>query len=399
MRSLLLGIPLLLLGTSFCAAAEPFVEQYLHSGKLARGEQATELALAADPNDDQLRFGLAVLQLVRGVERLGQSLYQYGCIAGQGNELFLRIPIPHNPDPATIEYADLRRLLETFRSDLSTVEATLSAIKSKDVSLRLRLANVRFNLTGKADSNEKFGDVLAKLMGPGFRLPADNADFAVCFDRGDVAWLRAYCHLLMGLLDATLAFDSEDSFHLWGNTQFAKPRYPFPGTAEERRQKWDAMWERIKIKEPARLGHFRLHMLKVCELNRETWSFIRSETDNDFEWLPNAKQTGILRVPVTDEMIDAWLEMMAEFEGLYDGKKVIGKDLVPFVSPRTTKGFNVKAFLDNPPDEFDWKRIRDVGIREQYLDDTSRPVDIMKIIRVFSIFQNTLAVGYAAWFN
>lgn len=399
MRSLLLGISLLLFGTSLTAGAEPLVEQYLHSGKLARGEQATELALAANPNDDQLRFGLGVLQLVRGVERLGQSLYQYGCQAGQSSELFLRIPIPHNPDPATIEYADLRRLLEAFRSDLATVEATLSAIKSKDVSLRLKLANVRVNLTGRADGSEKFGDILIKLMGPNFRLPADNADFAVCFDRGDVAWLRAYCHLLMGLLDATLAFDSEESFNLWADTQFTKPRHPFPGTQAERFQKRNVVWQKVKIIDPARLGHFRLHMLKVCELNRETWAFIREETDDDFEWLPNPKQTGILRMPVTDEMVDGWLDMVSEFESLYDGKKVIGKDLIQFVSPQTKKGFNMKSFLDNPPDEFDWERLREHRIREQYLDDSAGSIDIWKIIRVFSIFQNTLSVGYAAWFN
>jgi hypothetical protein len=398
MRAILLGITLLLLTTPFAIGAEPLVEQYLHSGRLARGEQAMEAALAADPVDDQLRFGRAVLQLVKGVERLGQGLYQYGCVAG-ANDIFLRIPIPTNPDPSTITYADLRRMLDAFRSNLATVESTLSVIKSKDVKLPLRLANIRLNMTGKPDANEKFIDILKKLMGPNFRLPADNPDFLVCFDRGDVAWLRAYCHLLMGMIDLTLAVDLEESFNLTAEHQFAKPKHVFRGDPQERSTKQNEIWLKVQISEPARWGHFRRHMLKVCELNRETWSFIRSETDNDHEWLPNPKQTGVLRMPVTDEMIDGWLEMMAEFESLYDGKKAFPKEIIQFISPPTKRGLNFKAFLDNPPDEIDVIRVRDEGIREQYLDESLPPVDIMKIVRVFSIFQNTLAVGYAAWFN
>ncbi len=43
------------------AADRPLVEKYLHSGELARGEQALEAALEAAPKDDQVRFGLGVL--------------------------------------------------------------------------------------------------------------------------------------------------------------------------------------------------------------------------------------------------------------------------------------------------------------------------------------------------
>jgi len=48
---------------------------------MARGEQVIEAILSSAPDNDDLRFGLAVLKLVRGVERLGQALYEYDVAA------------------------------------------------------------------------------------------------------------------------------------------------------------------------------------------------------------------------------------------------------------------------------------------------------------------------------
>lgn len=399
MRAILLLLPVVLLETSFAVGAEPLVEGYLHSGRLARGEQVMESALAANPADDQLRFGLAMLQLVRGFERVGQSLYQYGCLTENRNLLMLRMPVPMNPDPSVISYPDLCRFLEVFRSDLERVEATLAEVKSADVTLPLRLADIRVNLTGKPEASERFVDLLKKMMGPNFRVPAENAEFLIRFDRGDVAWLRGYCHLLMGLIDLTLAFDLEENFTMWGDQQFAKTKRSFQGTPAEKSKRQAEISAVIKIKEPARLGHYRRHIVKVCALNRETWSFIRAETDDDHEWLPNSKQTGVLRIPVTDEMIDHWLAMMAEFEDLFDGRKAIPKGLVAILSSKSQRPLNVRAFFDNPPDTFEWQRMQRDGVREQYLDDSLPDFDLNVIIRGGGVFQSTLGIGYAVWFN
>jgi hypothetical protein len=84
-----------------------------------------------------------------------------------------------------------------------------------------------------------------------------------------------------------------------------------------------AWWSVIAVKGPARLGRLRKHLLEVVKLNRETWRYIRAETDDDHEWLPNPKQKGVIGLPVRDEMIDAWLEMMGELEALLDGKTTL----------------------------------------------------------------------------
>ncbi|SRR5229473_179930 len=106
---------------------------------------------------------------------------------------------------------------------------------------------------------------------------------------------------------------------------------------------------RVKVKEPARLGRFRKHLLRVAELNRETWKFIRAETDDDHEWLPNPKQKGVLGLPVRNEMIDSWLAMMGELEALLEGKRTFLKS---WGLHKNGKGLNLKTLFDDPPEKF-----------------------------------------------
>ena len=141
MRWMAIGTVVFGLTTTLNAADPPLVEKYLHSGDLANGEQALEAALAVAPMDDQIRFGLGVLQFVRGVERLGQSLHEYGVKSENTDIPFLRLPVPENPDPAPINYTAFRRVLDDFVRDLSVAEATLADVNNDEVKLPLRLAN------------------------------------------------------------------------------------------------------------------------------------------------------------------------------------------------------------------------------------------------------------------
>lgn len=399
MRQFLIVFSCVLATGSLSAAEEPLVAQYLYTGKLARGQQAMESALATDPADDQLRFGLAMLQLMRSFERLGQSLYQYGCRSLNGGAPLMDLPLPANPAPSAITYADLCRMLDLFSSDVASAEFTLSEIKSDEVRLRLRMADIRLNLAGLENTSERYRDILQKSLGPRFHLPRDNADLETCFDRGDVAALRAYCHVLMAIIDISRAYDMEEGFSLWGDQQFAQLKNPSRLTAEERSKRQQEMWKVIRIAEPARLGHFRRHVIKFCELNRESWGFIRQETDDDHEWLPNARQTGVLQLSMTDEAIDSWLTTLTEVESLYDGRKCLPTSLVQLVSPLTSRRLNLKTWLDNPPDSIDWNRVRTHGIREEYLDDSLKDVNVTALVQGVTAMMNIMTVGYAAWFH
>ncbi len=151
----------------------------------------------------------------------------------------------------------------------------------------------------------------------------------------------------------------------------------------------------IAVKEPARLGRFRKHLIKVADLNRETWMHIRAETDDDHEWLPNPRQKGVLGLPVRDEMIDAWLAMMDELEALLDGKRTF---LKIWNFDKNGKGLNLKTLFDDPPEKFVLDDKFPQNLPAKYWSE-EKDVNINVLGRVFRIFSDPTAVGYAAWFN
>jgi hypothetical protein len=94
------------------------------------------------------------------------------------------------------------------------------------------------------------------------------------------------------------------------------------------------------VAEPRRLSAARKHLLQVMAINRNTWRLARLETDDDREWLPNAKQTAPFgSKPITDKVIDSWLATTALAAEVLRGEK-----LLPH--PRFRKGLNLRKFLD-----------------------------------------------------
>ena len=394
MRALVAGIVLLGFSASATAADPPLVEKYLHAGELARGEQALLLALGKNPKDDQTRFGLGMLQFVRGIERFGQALHQYGARADNTGVPFLRVPVPKNDKPHAISYEALGRVFDVLIADLARAEKTLAGVTDEKVKLPLRLADVQLDLTGAGKPTDKFLDIIIKLNGGRFEFLKDNKEFLVCFDRGDVAWLRAYCHLLSAMLEAYRAFDLEAHFD-------ERVKHVFP-KVEPSRRKADADRDTLVIADGARLGRFRQHVLAVCALNRETWRFIRAETDDDREWLPNAKQTGVLGLPVNDQRINTWLAMVDRIEELFTGERLISADLLDLVGWKSGgKGLNFKTLLDDPPPSISDKKLREDGIEAKYLEaHGSKRFDLTEVISVYNVIAGgPFGFAYAAWFN
>ena len=320
----------------------PLVEKYLIEGRLADGEIALLAKLEQHSDDDQLRFGLGLLQFLRAVERLAQDVYRYGIhdwSALRTRAPFMQLPLPCNPNPETLSYADARKIAQTFLDKLRQSEATLAQITHADVKLPIHFGLIKLDLNhdGQVSDDESFWKLYASLSGSRNISPEKARAFLICFDRGDVHWLRGYCHLIMAVCEVYLAHDSRETFERTAHLLFPKVDSPYKFLSKGKRVHRMA-GEDIDILDVVALVHLirwpvvekqrmvaALHHLQaVVAQSKESWKWILAETDDDHEWLPNPQQTGVIpNVSVTQEMVDAWLDAMDEADKLLKGELLI----------------------------------------------------------------------------
>jgi hypothetical protein len=344
----------------------PMVEQYLISGRLDQGETALNAQLKANPKDDQARFGLGVLQFLQAVQDLGQSMNRYGIrnFSTTGFILpFLRLPLETNPRPEKIDYQRLRSIIEAFDKKLTQAENTLAQITDGDVKLPLHFGMIRLDLNGDGhlEESSSLWRLYAKVTNQN-DIPEEKArDFYIKFDRGDVHWLRGYCHVFLTLCEIYLAHDSEEAFQRTGYIFFTRIDSPYASLARGKHYRKIGSSDsdvldliafihliRCEVIAPQRMEAALHHMEAVIAQSRESWKWIMAETDDDHEWLPNPRQTGVIpNVQVTEKMVTAWAEIMNESERIISGKK-----LIPFWRGDQPLGVNVrKVFLE--PRTFD----------------------------------------------
>ena len=344
------------------AAQEPLAEKFLLEGKLAEGEKALSEAVTAKPTDAQARFGLGVIQFVGAVERMVQSFHRYGLRSGITELPFARLPIPANPAPDPIRYADLRALIQKWSDDLARAEATLAKIDSVDVKLPLHFGLVRLDMNGngKAEPDERlftlYGDLNAAARNQ--VTPEAAKEFLISFDRADVAWLRGYCHLLMAISEIYLAYDAHELFDHTAPYFYPKAQTPFPFLSRradaplEQGSEVEDMMDALAfvhlihfpVKEPARPKAALAHLESMIALSHESWKFIIAETDDDHEWVPNTKQHSVMpNGAVTNEMVKGWLEFLDEAKAILKGEK-----LIPFWRAGTESGINLKRVFTEP---------------------------------------------------
>jgi len=210
----------------------PLVEAYLLQGKLAQGEVALRERLKTEVGDDQARFGLGVLQFLRSVENLGQSFYRFGIrtYSGGGFVLpFLRLPAPTNEKADQISYEQLRSIISQLLTNLTECQCTLSQIKDGEVQLPLHFGMIQLDLSGKKDAtaDKSLWKVYAALTNHQ-DIPLEKAQgFYIKFDRGDVHWLRGYCHLLSAICCIYLAHDSKELFQRTAHLFFTNVQTPY----------------------------------------------------------------------------------------------------------------------------------------------------------------------------
>lgn len=388
---------------------ESLVTERLETGRLGDAVQTLKGALTSD----KARFGLGMVQFVKAVETLSQSLYKYGMETPEISMLGLigimpvtRLPVPLNPDPEPITYEAFRAIVQQFIDDLNEVDTTLKSITDETVSVPVDLLSIHLDMDGdgKVSEQETLWRIYVRLAGDTALTSDPQATLMVNFDRADVDWLRAYSHLLMGIGEWMLAHDAEDAFNNTFHLFF--PRSNLPGAmllAEQTKQE-GAMPDQTEIAdiialfhlihwpviEPDRMPKSLAHLRKMVSLSQGSWTYILAETDNEREWIPGPDQTSALpNMPITRAQMEAWQSFLTEFDALLAGDK-----LLPHW--RFDKGINL-ARVFTEPTQFDlilW--VQGSGALP-YLEE-GEMTDKDTWWRIISVFSGNF-INYAIWLN
>lgn len=343
------------------AAATPveLTQRYLYAGSIAEGEKALAAIVAKRPDDAEAIAGLGLIRLAKATEHFSQALYRYGFQPPHDPVVavpLLDMPVPPNPTPDVIHYEDARAILQTLVDDLDAVDRTLQPLGDRPVKLPIAMGQVTLALAAKGEGETTLYEVYNAVLLGGRGNHADAGKLVIAFDTGDVLWLRAYTHVLRAGAEFLLARDWHRSFDAAGHLLFPRTDSPLAAAltlptqglftgAEDGRIADGIAWIHLlnwPVAEPERLPRAREHLLQAAKLSQEMWASIRAETDNDREWLPNAKQTSLIPgMTITDERIESWLALMAESEAILNGDK-----LLPHW--RFEQGFNLRRLLESP---------------------------------------------------
>jgi hypothetical protein len=135
------------------------------------------------------------------------------------------------------------------------------------------------------------------------------------------------------------------------------------------------------------------HLEQVIPLSRQNWKQIMEETDDDREWIPSPKQTGVLPgVRVTQEMTEGWQQFLDEAELILQGKK-----LIPFWrGDNHTQGVNVRRVFSEPR-QFDLVLWVQGTAAKPYLEEG--PLTVPDTWQRINQRFNGQFVGFAFWFN
>lgn len=402
------------------AQAQPDPASFLYDGKLVAGAKALQQRLTDAPKDDQARTALGVVQFLRAFEKLGAGLYKYGLKTHSnfpGTPRGLAALLPENPKPEKASHAAIRKLVEDFVNDIDGAEKTLAQVKDDTIQLPLYPGRVKIDLFGQGKLISA-GILVGIMEGP--REAAQEAEkFVIHFDRGDISWLRGYLHFLGAWGEIILALDTKDLFDGAAHHLFPVTDTPHTFFQEEDRKPnqdrffWWGRWEDLAdafstvyhavdlpIKEPARFKRALEHLEGMVGQSREMWTHILAETDDKNEWIPNPKQLGVLRVPVTNGIVAEWRIVLDSVEEILQGKK-----LLPFWRGKRdgSVGVNLRKVFENPPARADIVRwVQGPGatpyLEKGQITPLADPRVLTRIDRVFG-GGGVGFFGFALWFN
>lgn len=326
------------------------------------GLAETAARLDQAPASGDRNLALAAVRFLVGIEKAYQARWRIGA-----TDPLLPVPVLGsallpNPNPQPMQADFMNDLASDLARSMQATRDTLADDIGNDAALVLRLDDLWLDVDG--DGQRGGGEALTDLAG--LRLP-DTGPAEIRFDASDAHWLRAYTHLIEGMAEVTLAFDPAPALarrielDRALSDQFAEPpdqmaRAP---NYDMYARNFGPMIDRIAVlvqtlrNVPDKQGVNRAadHWRAMIAANRDFWTAVATEADNDREWIPNATQQAALGFALPPEAGAAWLAVLDDAEGVLDGGL-----LIPFWRFAPGHGIDLTSWLDDPGpvDLIDW---------------------------------------------
>jgi hypothetical protein len=323
------------------------------------GLAPTEARLAALPSPtDEEKFALGGLRFLRAIEISFQIRWQNGMTDRTGMLPLLRLPVPDNPSPAPFDPASVAEIFRQAETTLTSAHQVLKTIPdTADFGLTINLGDLWFDVNANATRDPEEG--LLDIAGPALlgwqwsqRDPATPAP-VIRFDVADAAWLAAYAHGLQAISQVALAYDpTEPVTRILATRDSLQQHGPLPpdmimGNQGDGLQTLDTVAILLAAlnQQPdlAPMSAARDNLLAAIAQNRIFWTRVAAETDNQAEWLPNAKQTSALGLTLPPDTGAVWQGVLADGEALLKGEK-----LVPYWRSGDGAGINLAKVFTEP---------------------------------------------------
>lgn len=338
-----------------CLLAGPaMAEDSTTSGLIAaQGLAATQQQLQDSPPAPSRDMALGAVTFLRGLETAWQARWRIGATDPLIPAPILGTALPANPTPQPMQGSFVNDLARDLQQAMQDTRAALSS-DDPDAALILRLDDLWLDVDG--DGNRSPSESLTALAG--FPTPPEGTD-VIRFDHADIAWLRAYTHLIEGMATLTLAFDPEPALQRTIDLrseiarQFAEPPSQMaraPNMIMEAHS-FGPIVDRLAVviqtlrqqPDPQLIAESDAHLRQMIAANREFWTRVGQEQDNDREWIPNDTQQAALGFDLPQGTGPAWLDVLDAAEDMLDGRQ-----LIPFWRLAPGYGIDLSLWIKDP---------------------------------------------------
>ncbi|WP_417310874.1 hypothetical protein [Devosia sp.] len=382
-----------LAGPALASGTGEAIRSAAYEGTLT--SQSAALGNQCDADDAEACFGAGLAELIGAYEGLAQGVYRHGAVVPgtSGAAMLLGFsdgltePVPANPTPEPLSYAELRDILNGFVTGLDAARDRFEqAGADGDYVLRLDPLQVPFDLDGNGEiaTGETLAPLFWTLFGDSANPPAAAGapDFVIGFDRADAFWLAGYSQVVASPVDFVLAHDFSSFFNAYLHRVFPRAGLPMQDfvTSPEPSEPEDfldantapAIADMIAglhtldwpVVDAARLAGVRTRLKAVTGYSRANWAAILEETDDTRELLPSPRQTPLFpEAVVTQAHFEAWLQTLDSVDKVLDGALLLphwrfkqGVDLKAYFETASEtdlvmllSGFDALAYLRDGP--------------------------------------------------